>query len=158
MQKLLVDNTIKLQKFPGKGGWTYAEIPDVSQHRKTRFRWLKVSGTIDSYQITNINLAPMGGGRMFLPVNADIRKVIRKEEGDSVHIILYADIEPDTAENDFQLCLDYEPKANKFFNSLTQYEQKGLIDWINASKTTDIKIERIAKTLDQFLAGKKMLF
>lgn len=157
MQKLLIDDSFRLQKFPGKGGWTYAEIPDISQHRKTGFGWMKVNGTIDGFAIKDFNLAPMGQGRMFLPVKAEIRKAIKKEEGDTVHVVLYTDIELVSADDDFEICLEDEPKAFKFYNSLTKIEQNSIKNWVNSAKTTEIKIERIAKTIDQFLEGKKVI-
>jgi hypothetical protein len=156
MQKLLIDSHFLLQKFPGKGGWTYAEIPDVSQHRKTGFGWMKVSGTVDGFAIKDYNLAPMGQGRMFLPVKAEIRKAIKKEEGDTVHIVLYADIEPISAEDDFEICLADEPKAQKFYQSLTAAEKISTKTWVNSAKNSDIKVERIAKVIDYFLMGKKV--
>ncbi len=36
----------------------------------------------------------MGDGKMFLPVKAEIRKKIKKEAGDWVHVLLYTDNEP----------------------------------------------------------------
>jgi len=39
MSKLLVDKEYQLKKFPGKVGWTFAEIPEVKQDKKSPF-WL----------------------------------------------------------------------------------------------------------------------
>jgi len=47
MNSFLVNNTYLLKKFPGKGGWTYASIPEVLQDKKVPFGWVKVCGTID---------------------------------------------------------------------------------------------------------------
>jgi hypothetical protein len=33
MEKPLVNKKYKLQKFPGKGGWTYAMIPEIPQDK-----------------------------------------------------------------------------------------------------------------------------
>lgn len=156
MQKLLIDGRFQLQKFPGKGGWTYAEIPDISQHRKTGFGWMKVSGTIDGFAIKDFNLAPMGQGRMFLPVKAEIRKAIKKEEGDTVQVVLYTDIELVSSDDDFEICLEDEPKALKFYNSLPKIDQDSVKNWVNSAKNGEIKIERIAKSIDQFILGKKV--
>lgn len=49
--KPLVDKEYKLEKFPGKGGWTYARIPEVMQDKYKRFGWVRVRGTIDGYEI-----------------------------------------------------------------------------------------------------------
>jgi hypothetical protein len=44
MEKPLLDQTYTLQRFQGKGGWTYAEIPEVAQDKSTPFGWVKVRG------------------------------------------------------------------------------------------------------------------
>ena len=87
MDKPLVDNHYVLEKYPGKGGWTYALIPEIPQDKRSHFGWVKVSGTIDGYELKKINLMPSGKGQLFLSVKAEIRKAIRKQAGDSVHII-----------------------------------------------------------------------
>lgn len=45
--KPLVNKKYLLEKYPGKGGWTYAVIPEVLQNKKAPFGWVKVKGTID---------------------------------------------------------------------------------------------------------------
>ena len=91
--KPLVNKKYSLEKFPGKGGWTFVRIPTISQNKNAKFGWVKVMGTIDGFEIKKYHLAPMGNGGLFLPVRAEIRKKIKKEEGDFVHIILYPDTE-----------------------------------------------------------------
>ena len=48
MEKPLVNKEYILEKFPGKGGWTFASIPEVLQNKNTPFGWVKVKGTIDT--------------------------------------------------------------------------------------------------------------
>src|SRR5665647_646920 len=87
----LVDQKYQLQKMSGKGGWTYATIPEISKDKHAYFGWVKVKGTIDDYEINNYHLMPMGNGTLFIPVKAEIRKKIGKNEGDWVHIKLYSE-------------------------------------------------------------------
>ena len=77
-EKPLVDREYLLEKFPGKGGWTYAQIPEILQNKQSAFGWVRVRGTIDNFEIKNYNLMPMGNGKLFLPVKAEIRKKIKK--------------------------------------------------------------------------------
>ena len=35
-EKPLVNAAYLLQKFPGKGGWTYAAIPEIPQNKKQK--------------------------------------------------------------------------------------------------------------------------
>jgi hypothetical protein len=37
MEKPLIDKKYLLEKFQGKGGWTYASIPDISQDKHSPF-------------------------------------------------------------------------------------------------------------------------
>ncbi len=89
--KPLVNRKYLLEKYPGKGGWTYAAIPEVKPNKEKPFGWVKVSGTIDGYEIKDYHLMPMGNGDLFLPVKASIRKKINKHMGDFVHVVLYAE-------------------------------------------------------------------
>lgn len=43
----LVDKEYLLEKFPGKGGWTYALIPKILQDKHSHFGWVIVNGSID---------------------------------------------------------------------------------------------------------------
>ncbi len=74
----LVNNTYFLKKFPGKGGWTYASIPEVLQDKSSPFGWVKVCGFIDGIEFKQFKLMPMGNGTLFFPVNAELRKKIKK--------------------------------------------------------------------------------
>ena len=64
--KLLTDQKYLLEKFPGKGGWTYAKIPEIKPEKNNPFGWLCVNGFIDDYEIKNYHLMPMGNGGLFL--------------------------------------------------------------------------------------------
>lgn len=148
-ETLLVNKSYLLQKFQGKGGWTYAAIPEIPKDKSAWFGLVKVSGSIDGYEITNYHLMPMGNGTMFIPVKAEIRKRIGKQEGDWVHIILYSQELPRVVHEDFLICLQDDPVAYQNFQKLNNVEQKDIIDWIYSVKNDDTKVERIAKTLDK---------
>jgi len=49
----LTDKDYLLQKYPGKGGWTFAAIPEIEQDKHAWFGWVKVRGTVDDYEISN---------------------------------------------------------------------------------------------------------
>lgn len=92
--KPLLNKHYKLERIPGKGGWTYARIPEIRQDKSRPFGWVKVRGTIDGFEIRKCHLMPMEKGQLFLPVRAEIRKKIHKNAGDTVHIVLYPDNDP----------------------------------------------------------------
>ncbi len=147
----LVNNTYLLQKFPGKGGWTYASIPEVLQDKTAPFGWVKVRGTIDDYEFKHFKLMPMGDGTLFFPVRAEIRKKIKKEVGDEVHIILYQDLSLLEIPQELLICLKDEPLAHTRFLALSEGKQKEIIDWISQAKKEETKVDRIASSIEKLL-------
>ena len=155
-EKPLVNKKYPLQKFPGKGGWTFVVIPEVLQDKKAPFGWVKVKGHIDDFEIKNYRLMPMGNGKLFLPVKAEIRKKINKQGGDWVNVILFADDSALAIPEELLLCLKDEPLAYKTFLGYTEGEQKAFIDWISSAKKEETKVDRIVKTINKLL--KKLKF
>lgn len=154
-EKPLVHDNYLLQKFPGKGGWTYAEIPEVLQNKKSPFGWVSVRGSIDDFVLEAYKLMPMGNGRLFLPVKAEIRKKIGKRAGDYVLIKLFANTLPLEIPLELKQCLEIEPGAYETFIVYSSGEQKAFIDWIYSAKTDETKAERISKTMDKLLKREK---
>jgi len=149
----LVDKKYKLEKFPGKGGWTFARIPEILQDKTKPFGWVKVRGTIDGYEIKKYNLMPMGDGMLFLAVRAEIRKKINKKAGDTIHVVLYPDNEPLETPPEMLLCLKEEPRALIFFEALSENERKVYVDWIYSARQEQTKIERMAEAINWLSRG-----
>lgn len=151
MDEPLVNKQYLLQKFPGKGGWTYAEIPEILPDKHSSFGWVKVKGSIDGFEFKNYHLQPMGNGKLFLPVKAAIRKKIQKQAGDFVQVVLYKDESSLEIPAELVSCLTIEPNAYERFLQFTEGEQKAFIDWIYSAKTDETKVKRIATTIDKAL-------
>ena len=146
----LVDGKYLLQKFPGKGGWTYAAIPEVLQNKNNPFGWVMVKGSIDEYTFAHYKLMPMGNGKLFLPVKAGIRKIIGKKEGDFVSIKLFIDDMNIKIPDEIMECFKAESK--EFYNtfiSFTPGEQKAYLDWIYEAKTEVTKVNRIVEMMNR---------
>ncbi len=144
-----------LQRMEGKGGWTYAVVPRTIVNKSVPFGWVRVRGTIDSFELKAFNLMPIKGGDLFLPVKAEIRKAIKKEAGDHVSVILYKDDLPLEIPEELKICLATEPQASKTFYGYTDGEQKAFVNWIYSAKKDETKVDRIAKTIEMLLNNEK---
>lgn len=151
LEKPLVDKEYVMEKFHGKGGWTFVRIPEVLQRKDTPFGWVKVRGSIDNFEFKSYRLQPMGNGQLFLPIKSEIRKKINKQEGDKVHVIIYEDHSPLEIPDELLICLKDEPMAYDFFIKCTEGIQKEFITWIYSAKTANTKADRILKTIEMLI-------
>ncbi|BDD12338.1 hypothetical protein FUAX_47700 (plasmid) [Fulvitalea axinellae] len=149
-EKYLVNRKCLLVKWEGKGAWTYTPIPEIKQDKNAPFGWVTVSGFIDDYRLEKHKLMPMGDGKLFLSVNATIRKKIRKESGDHVLVKLNVDAPPNELTEELCLCFDMEPPATlKAFEALKEKERRKFLDRIHSSKSEEKKAERIADMMKE---------
>ena len=149
-QKPLINRDALLEKFPGKGGWTYTTTPEILPNTKNPFGWVQIRGFIDDFEIKQYKLMPMGNGQLFLPVKAEIRKKIKKQAGDTVKLVIYLDESEVEIPQEILACFETEPsKIYQTFLSFSEGERKAYIDWIYAAKTDETKIQRIANMMER---------
>ena len=144
----MIQFTTTIHKFAKQGektGWTYIEI-SASQAKKLKpdtkvsFR---VKGSLDSFKIKQIALLPMGEGHFILPLNAAMRKATGKKLGDKLNVSLEADNSEFAFSEDFIACLQDDPVAYDFFQTLSGSHQKYFSKWIDSAKTAHTKTKRI---------------
>ena len=147
-----------LQKFGEKGektGWTYIEVSGLIAHEikpntKLGFR---VKGLIDNFSVKLLALLPMGEGDFIIPINAQIRKGIRKEEGALVILNLEEDTDELPQSQELMICLEDEPKALEMFFKLPKSHQTYYSKWIDSAKTIETKTKRISMAVQGMLRG-----
>jgi hypothetical protein len=145
--------TATIKKFDSQGektGWTYIEIPaSVAQKlnpgSKKGFR---VKGRIDAYEYSMIALLPMGGGDFIMPLNLSMRKGIKKQKGAQVQVSMEVDTNEIKPPAELLECLQDEPEALAYFNTLPKGHQNYFTNWINSAKTDPTKAKRIAASLN----------
>lgn len=147
-----------LQKFDKQGektGWTYILITDeqankLSPGTRVSFR---VKGYLDHLPVQKVALLPMGDGSFILPLNAAIRKGIKKGKGNEVEVRLALDTEPIQMDADFMECLQDEPIALETFRSFPKGHQNYFSKWIESAKTAPTKAKRIAMAVNALARG-----
>ena len=142
-----------IKKFAQQGektGWTYIEIPSTTAQKLSpgSKKGFRVKGSIDNYAYSMIALLPMGGGDFIMPLNASMRKEIKKQKGATVQVTMEVDSNEIRPPAELMECLEDEPGALDYFNSLAKGHQNYFTNWINSAKTDPTKAKRIAATLD----------
>lgn len=154
----LTDREYQLERFPGKGGWTYAAVTDIQKNKEAAFGFVRVKGSIDGYIIKSATLMPLSNGSgMMMVVKAEIRKAIQKEEGDYVHITLYADNDPFVIREDFKERLLEHEGAYEAFVKNKKWEQRMCIEWIYSAKRQETIEERIKKTIGKVFRRERLV-
>ena len=141
----LFNGDVTLERFPGKGGWTYAPLPATVTAPKSWFNQLRVSGQIDDFVLENAGLMSMGKGRLFLPVRAEIRKHLGKQAGDVVRLVLLRDEETavlTVSEEDFEECLAATPDALRHYRQLPAAQRQAWITWVAAAPSDEQQVTR----------------
>lgn len=155
----MVTFTAIIRRFGQQGektGWSFLEIPaEVAEKLKPGTRKsYRVKGKLDNYKIEQVSLLPMGEGNFIIPLNAAIRKGIKKNVGATVKLQLAEDkreleICPELIE-----CLQDEPVARKNFEKLPPSHQRYYSKWILSAKTEETKAKRIAKTIEGLIINR----
>ncbi len=148
---LILDGVFFLEKFPGKGGWTFVKFPVTLWPSGRAFGMVKVSGSVDNFQIEGKHLMPMGNGFLFLPVSKEVRKAIGKESGDQVFVKLTVagGSIPEGIPEELIACLEDDPGKLGLFQGLSSTEQKHWVEYIYSANSEELKASRIIKLLSE---------
>ena len=149
----MVKFTTTIHKFEQQGektGWTYIEIPaDIAQQLKPgNKKSFRVKGKLDDFKFDGIALLPMGGGIFIMALNAGMRKGIGKRKGAMLKVQLAEDEKGFVFNRDFIDCLNDEPKAKDFFQTLTGSHQKYFSKWIDDAKTEPTRVKRMTMSVN----------
>jgi hypothetical protein len=133
-----------------KTGWTYITIPEkeaLKMHHADR-KGFRVKGWLAELAIAQVALMPMGAGEFVLPINAAMRKGLAKPLGAKIRVRLSKDTSKLTIASDLLTCLEDEPEAKSFFESLAPSHQKYFSKWIDEAKTEATRTKRLAQAVE----------
>jgi hypothetical protein len=140
----------KMGQQAEKTGWIYFDISAKQSEKinpgvKVIYR---VKGKLDEYAIAQVAILPMGKGGFIMPVNATMRKALKKQHGATIKVYLMLDDSEVKPPDDLLDCLDDAPKAKAFYATLTKGHQNYFTKWINDAKTDTTKAKRIAQAIN----------
>jgi hypothetical protein len=141
-----------LQKFKSKlekvGSWTIVKAPFDAKKLFGSAGYIRVKGTIDNVPF-NISLMPMGDGVHCFPVKAKLRKLIGKDKGDSVTVILEKDdTEPELEiPSELKQAFKASKEAKKMFDSYSFSMQREHCRYISEGKKSETRMNRAVATV-----------
>jgi hypothetical protein len=150
---LQTDFIANIQRFSNMGektGWTYISIPEkeaLKMHSTDR-KGFRVKGFLQDFPIAQVALMPMGEGEFVLPINAGMRKGLGATLGSKIRVQLSKDESKLTIAADLLTCLEDEPTAAAFFESLAPSHQKYFSKWIDDAKTEATRTKRLAQVVE----------
>jgi len=146
---------LQFQEQGEKTGWTYIQIPiPIAQQLKPgNKKVFRVKGKLDNFNINGVALMPMGDGSFIMPVNAAMRKGTAKRKGATITASLEADNALLQLNEDFLICLNDDPSALQYFNSLPGAHRNYISKWIDSAKTEPTKTKRIAIAISALSRG-----
>ena len=142
-----------LQRFNEQGektGWFYIQIPAevaVKMHPADK-KVFRVKGWLNEMPIKQVALMPMGEGDYILPVNATMRKQLKLPLGAIIQLRLCEDVSAIAIAADLLACLEDEPEASAFFESLAPSHKKYFSKWIEDAKTLPTRTKRLTQAVE----------
>lgn len=151
MNYLIKDEELVIHYEKGKGAWTYCLIIPNTKQIKSKWGFLKVSGTIDNYPIYSKNLAPKKDSDKYLSISESIRNAIQKKAGDTVKVTLTIDqSHPSLTESQILECFE-DAQVLGHFQKLNSKEQQEILLSISKEATEELQSKRIIYFIERFL-------
>ncbi|HNE62246.1 MAG TPA: YdeI/OmpD-associated family protein, partial [Saprospiraceae bacterium] len=89
-----------------------------------------------------------GAGEFIIPVRKDLQKKLGKSAGQEVAMVIELCRHDYVLNKDFVDYLETDANALSFFNKLTGSHQRYFSKWIDSAKTTQTRVERIARAVN----------
>jgi len=146
--------TATLIKVPDMDA-TYVMIPFDVKKEFGQKSHIKVKAWIDGFLYRG-SIADMGEGNTLI-VTKEVRKMIGKNPGDKVHIV----IEEDKDERGIEIPADLKdvfrknPEAVNYFITLSHSNRKEYVKWITNAKRQETREKRLEKIIELLLKKRK---
>jgi len=126
---------------------TGVQVPDEIVEGLGGGKRAAVTVTINSYTYRS-SIASMGG-RILLPVSAEVRERAGVAAGDLLTVDIELDTQPREIDvpDDLQAALSADPDAQRYFDGLTYSNQRRVVEPLAAAKTAETRQRRLDKTI-----------
>lgn len=117
---------------------------------------VKVKATFDGYEYQG-SLAKMGHHCHCLGITQKIRNEIKKEPGNTVHVVIIKDDTSRIVElsEEFRKLLEENEDAKGIFSCLSYTNQKQYAEWIKSAKKIETRDGRLKDSISMLLKGIK---
>ncbi|MCB0448718.1 MAG: DUF1905 domain-containing protein [Confluentibacter sp.] len=156
MDYIIKNKKLTLQYIPGNGAWTYQVIIPNTKNIKGKWGDLKVSGTIDGFEIKNKNLGPVKNSDKKLAVNSEIRNAINKDGGDTVIVTLYLENKTENNDSSEIFACFKDAEVLSVFERLDKIEQTEILNEICTVATDDQKAEKIIRAIENLESKRRL--
>lgn len=143
MKKIVDHQKLELIYKKGFGAWTYHIVIPNTKDIEGTWGSMKVSGTIDDYELKEMNLAPRTNADKMISINGEIRKAIEKTGGDIVTVTLFLHTKDRIDQKEDVLQCFEDADVLKAFKALSKKEQDKIIEEIISEKSEAKQIEKI---------------
>lgn len=139
----------EIEKYESNGektGWSYVYLPQeiADQIRPNSRKGFRVKGFLDELAVNGLSATPIKNDGFIIPLNKNLRKALKKEEGAVVELRLAFDADFKIAMPEvLEVCLAQEEGLLEYFLSLPKSHQNYFINWLNTAKTEPTLTKRL---------------
>ncbi len=136
--------TAILDRFPGKGGLYYIDVPDSVAKKFTSTKPVRMLCTLDDKVEFHCAIRPKGGGAFYINVAATLRAKAKLNLEQKIAV----SVRPDKSEygrkmpKELKELMGQDEKGNKLFHELIPSKQRGIIHYVDSAKSIGKRIER----------------
>ena len=118
---------------------------------------LSVTGTLNGFPF-QISIFPNGDGTHHMMVNKQMREGAKVKMGDTLVVTMEADTSPRLVNvpDDLQSALSENAEASAIFEKLAYSHKKEYVEWIEQAKREETRANRIARTVEMLVEGKRV--
>lgn len=143
-KKSSVSFTAVLDRFLGKGGMHYIDVPDAVAKQFTTTKAVRMLCLLNNVLVFHCAIRPKGGGAFYINIGTPIRAKAKLKLGQKIT----AAVRPDESEygrempQELKELLAQDEEGNQRFNALNPCKQRGIIYYVDGAKSLDKRIER----------------